>query len=316
LLSVKGEASQRELCQILTLVKVPSVGLCELLVADPVQSALIATQVLYPSDAPSALVQVGPFQMQLAKEAPVLGTSLPLVLVSHGNGSTPWLHRDLASHLVQAGFVVALLTHPGNNRGDNALANTPENLVNRPRHIRLVIDSLFTDLNVGSHLAQADVSVVGHSMGGYTALAVAGGMPYALATTKGPKGTPPSYAPLAPFEVEHDLRVGKLVLLAPATLWFMGEGALANVRVPILMRTGEHDVHTPAKHAEIVKQSLSAGVSLDHKIVPSAGHFAFVSVYPQEMRSPSLAPSQDPEGFDRTSYLPVLFAEIEAFLCS
>jgi predicted dienelactone hydrolase len=209
---------------------------------------------------------------------------------------------------------VALLTHPGNHRGDNTLANTQENLVNRPRHIRLAIDALFSDSNLGSSLAQDSVHIVGHSMGGYTALASAGGRPCALSTTKGPKGNPPTYVPLAPFDVEHDARIVKLVLLAPATLWFMGEGALANVRGPVLMRTGEHDVHTPSKHAEVLKQGLHAGVLLDHKTVPGAGHFAFVSAYPQEMKSKGLAPSQDPEGFERTSYLPVLFAEIEAFL--
>jgi pimeloyl-ACP methyl ester carboxylesterase len=297
-------------------VKTPNVGLRDLNVHDSVQNASIATHVLYPTSAPDALVPVGPFHARLAQDAEVLGEALPLVLVSHGNGSMPWLHRDLAAHLVRAGFVVALLTHPGNNRGDNKLANTPENLVNRPRHIRLAIDALLADPEIGPRVMHTDMSLIGHSMGGYTALAVAGATPFALSITKGPKDTPRHYAPLQPFDVEHDARVGRLVLLAPATLVFMGEGALANVHGPILMRTGEHDVHTPAQHAEIVKQALPSGVHLDHKVVAGAGHFAFVSAYPVELKSPSIAPSQDPDGFDRPAYLPVLFAEIEAFLRS
>jgi pimeloyl-ACP methyl ester carboxylesterase len=290
------------------------VGLRTLDVGDSVQCASVLTHVLYPTTAPDALEATGPFQMRLARDAAIAGASLPLVLVSHGNGSMPWLHRDLAAHLVRAGFVVALLTHPGNNRGDNTLANTPENLVNRPRHIRLVIDALFADPILGPRLAPTEVTVIGHSMGGYTALAVAGGTPFALSTTKGPKGSPPTYAPVAPFDVEHDARVRKLVLTAPAALWFMGDGALAKVRGPILMRTGEQDVHTSAQHAEIVRQGLPVGARLDHKVIAGAGHFAFVSAYPPELKSTSLAPSQDPEGFDRAGYLPVLFAEIEAFL--
>jgi pimeloyl-ACP methyl ester carboxylesterase len=292
----------------------PNIGMRELKVNDSVQNACIVTYVLYPTLAPDALAAAGPFQAQFAKDAEVLGDTLPLVLVSHGSGSMPWLHRDLAAHLVRGGFVVALMTHPGNHRGDNALANTLENLLNRPRHIRLVLDALLEDSQLGARLINTNVSLIGHSMGGYTALAAAGGTPFALSIATGPEGDPPQHVPQQLLGVEHDARVGKLVLLAPATLWFIGEAALANVRGPILMRTGERDALTTAEHAEIVKQGLSKAVAVDHKVVQGAGHFAFVSAYPPELASPSLAPSQDPQGFERAAYLPVLFAEIEAFL--
>ncbi|MDB4996744.1 MAG: hypothetical protein JWM74_4176, partial [Myxococcaceae bacterium] len=151
------------------------------------------------------------------------------------------------------------------------------------------------------------VSVIGHSLGGYTALAVAGGEPSSFAWEKA-EGT------AGPFDVEHDLRVRALVLLAPATAWFMADRALANIDVPILMRTGEKDPHTDAMHGEIVERGLRDRTRLDHKVIPNAGHFAFVSTYPAALESPAIPPSQDPEGFDRAAYLPLLFDEIVTFL--
>jgi predicted dienelactone hydrolase len=275
-----------------------TVGARDLLVDD------IAVRLLYPADAAQAPVAFGPFQLEVAMDAPVVGAGLPLVLVSHGTGSTPWLHRELAAHLARAGFVVALLQHPGNHRGDDHLGGKAINLVNRPRHVRQVADALFASL--GAALAPG-YAVIGHSLGGYTALAVAGGEPTAFAWE-----TPDGAA--GPLVVEHDPRVRAVALLAPATPWFLAEGALAGVHVPVFMRSGAKDPHADAMHARIVAHGLPAGTRLDHAVVPGAGHFAFVSPYPAHLKSPSIPPSQDPDGFDRVAYLPTLFAELTAFL--
>jgi hypothetical protein len=53
---------------------------------------------------------------------------------------------------------------------------------------------------------------------------------------------------------------------------------------------------------------------VDHVVVPGAGHFAFVSPFPPEMVRPGFLPSQDPPGFDRAAYQPVLNGEILGFL--
>lgn len=110
-----------------------------------------------------------------------------------------------------------------------------ENLTNRPRHLRAVIDFACAEWRISS------VAVVGHSLGGYTGLALVGGKP-----TASPHETGGEPEPLA---VEHDDRVQALVLLAPATPWFMLDGALDDVRVPILMLSGEKDEHTTSWHA-------------------------------------------------------------------
>jgi predicted dienelactone hydrolase len=275
-----------------------------LTVADAHAGTAIATHVLYPSAAPERDARMGPYAMSLAPDAEPAGARSPLVVISHGTGGTPLVYRGLAAHLARAGFVVALPTHPGNNRGDDSLANSIENLEGRPRHLRLLIDALFADAALGPRLLPDRVGVVGHSMGGYTALAIAGGRPAARA----PDGASRTLA------VEHDPRVRALVLLAPAVPWFMGPGALARVHVPILMLTGEHDQATSPWHAQVVTRGLPATTRIEHRVVAGAGHFAFLTPFPPERVGPDFPPSQDPPGFDRVAFQETLCADVEAFL--
>ncbi|MGY1593617.1 hypothetical protein ACI79D_16710 [Geodermatophilus sp. SYSU D00708] len=90
------------------------------------------------------------------------------------------------------------------HRDRNDLAGTAEILRNRPGHVRAVMDEVG-----GHHALTAGGGVVGHSLGGYTALAVAGGRPRAF-----PHETPDRQP--APAAVEPDDRVRALVLLNPA----------------------------------------------------------------------------------------------------
>jgi len=150
-------------------------------------------------------------------------------------------------------------------------------------------------------------AVIGHSLGGYTAVAVAGGRPSCFAHET-PAGQSRALA------VARDPRILALVLLAPATPWLMAEGALAEVNVPIFMRTGELDVHAPSFHAEIVLRGVPDRARVDHRVIANAGHFSFQSPFPPAMTRPEFPPSQDPPGFDRAAYQLELQAEVSAFL--
>ncbi len=274
---------------------------------DEVQGARLPVHLFYPTRAVARPERFGPFTLEVATDAPLEAeTPRALVVISHGSRGSPLVHRDLAVHLAHAGFVVALPEHPGDGRSDVSHYGTPQNLENRPRHLRIVLDALFSDAAVGARLASG-VAVVGHSMGGYTALALAGGQPVAL---------PHETADQAfhPVPLTADPRVAALVLLAPAVIWFGREGALAGVLAPILMRTGEKDDLVPAFQTDIVPRGVADPTRVDHRVIPGAGHFSFMSPFPHSMTSPIFPPSQDPEGFDRAAFLPVLHAEIVAFL--
>jgi predicted dienelactone hydrolase len=287
-----------------------AIGCRRLAVTDPVRGGAVPAWALYPAGDPAAerIEQFGPYPLSVAIDAPAAGAGLPVVAISHGNNGSPWTSRDLARHLAGAGFAVLLVEHPGNSRADGSAAGTIANLENRPRQLGLALDALLGEGALAGHLAAGRIGLIGHSIGGYTALALAGGRPTAF-PNESADGQP------RPVPVARDPRIGALVLLAPATVWFMAEGALAGVDLPILMRSGELDtIAPPALHAAIVLRGVADPARVDHRVVRNAGHFSFQSPFPPAMTRPDFPPSQDPPGFDRAAYQPVLHGEVEAFL--
>src|SRR5690242_1644491 len=107
-------------------------------VPDPQGEDPIPVLVMYPSHAAEQPESLGPYTLELSRDAEIAGQDLPLVVISHGSGGSRLSHRTLARHLARNGFVVAIPEHPRNNRNNNELANTAAILANRPRHIRAV----------------------------------------------------------------------------------------------------------------------------------------------------------------------------------
>lgn len=257
---------------------------------------------LYPTHTPASPIPLGPYTLEASPDAPPAPGSHPLVVLSHGSGSTPLVHRQLASHLAQHGYTVALPEHPGNHRNDNTLEGTLANLQNRPRHIRRTLDAVFADPQCQTCVPPGQAAVIGHSMGSYTALAVAGGQPCT------PGGQP--------VAVEHDARIQALVLLAPAAGWFMAPGALRNVHQPILLLAAEHDPITPLRNAEVVRSQVPERSQVRYQQVENAGHFAFLTPFPPALQRPGFAPAEDPPGFDRPAFQQQLQDLVRGFLGS
>ncbi len=276
--------------------------------ADIVQGTNVPLWFLYPTLSPTQTRRFGPYPLDVASDAPIDGDHLPLVVISHGTGGTPWVYRDLAAHLARSGFVVALIEHPGNNRRDDRLAGTAANLANRPRHVRLCLDAAFADTAVGPHLSTDGVALIGHSMGGCTALAVAGGRPTSM-----PHESVDDLAHRV--DVTPDPRVRAIVLFAPALVWFCAEDdALNDVDVPVLLFTGGADDLALGLNSEVVLQGVRDPRRVEHHVVEGGGHYAFLSPFPAAMCDPSFAPSQDPPGFDRAAFHRVMNAEVVGFL--
>ncbi len=61
----------------------------------------------------------------------------------------------------------------------------------------------------------------------------------------------------------------------------------------------------------IIMKGIGDRVPITHETVQNAGHFAFMSPFPAEMSRPDFPPAQDPPGFDRAAYQPILQAKIE-----
>ncbi|WP_281883378.1 alpha/beta fold hydrolase [Paenibacillus sp. YYML68] len=282
-------------------------GYLEVQLFDSSQGIGYPMTVMYPTDQPEQEERLGPYLLGLARDAELSEGELPLVLISHGTGGSPLVYRTLARHLARNGFIVGMPEHPHNNRNDNSLEGTIQNLANRPRHLRLAIDWFFEQETFRRRIQTHAVSVIGHSLGGYTALAVAGGLP-----TSFPQESADGQS--RSIEVVSDDRVSALVLLAPATVWFRADDALRAVHAPILMLDAEKDPYTPSFHAQLVMKGVADPSKVRYRTVDNAGHFSFLSPFPPSMKSPSFLPSQDPPGFDRDSFHEWLNDEVLSFL--
>lgn len=224
-------------------------------VADEEGGVTFPLAIFYPIAAPETEQRLGPYRLALARDAAPGAGPFPLVLISHGSGGSHLAHRTLARHLARNGFVVGMPEHPFNNRNDNSLVDTVENMANRPRHLRAAIDWFFCG-EFASHLQPDTVGLIGHSMGGYTALAAADGR-----ATSFPHEAPDRQR--HQIAVAPDRRIKALVLLAPAAVWFMAPGALHDVRVPVLLLIGERDEATPpAVHGRIIAEGLPGRAKL------------------------------------------------------
>ncbi|RLL48544.1 alpha/beta hydrolase [Oceanobacillus piezotolerans] len=263
--------------------------------------------VMYPTDTHEKEEKIGPYSINVAKEAKPKDAVYPLVLISHGSGRTPLVYRTLAHHLARNGFIVAMPEHPFNNLNDNHLENTIKLLESRPRNITQTIDWFYDDIFLKDCVDFDAISIIGHSMGGYTAIAAAGGIPTTL-----PWETDDQISRI--INVDAEERIKKVILLAPALGWFRNKGAVDKVNLPILMISGEKDEITPSFHAEFLLNGLKNTGKIVHKSIENAGHFSFLSPFPEVMKNPSFPPSQDPSGFNRNLFHQELKSDVLNFL--
>src|SRR5690349_24648625 len=77
---------------------------------------------------------------------------------------SPWVHADLARTLVEAGFVVALPEHQGDNYRDMSKVG-PASWKRRPAEVSRAIDAVSRDARFASLLSADKVGVYGMSAG-------------------------------------------------------------------------------------------------------------------------------------------------------
>ena len=66
----------------------------------------------------------------------------------------------------------------------------------------------------------------------------------------------------------------------------------------------------PYYHARIILDGVPDRTKIQYRVVENAGHFSFLSQFPESMTNATFPPSQDPPGFDRGSFLHALNTEV------
>jgi predicted dienelactone hydrolase len=115
-----------------------AVGFQQVSVPDAVDRP-VSVGIWYPSASPVLQRPLELYSQEVAPDGVVSGDRLPLIVMSHGTGESFSAHYDTAIALAAAGFVVAAVTHTGDNYGDRSYAFTLRNFAGRARHIRQVI---------------------------------------------------------------------------------------------------------------------------------------------------------------------------------
>jgi dienelactone hydrolase len=184
-------------------------------------------------------------------------------MFSHGSGGDPAAYVSLTEYLASHGYIVVAPEHTGNRFVDDyaaaitelgceALQSRPcrdtdaKIAVDRPQDVRFVLDQVLAgNTSVGPAAIDASrIGMYGHSAGGYTTLAVAGGTVSGALPDSRIKAIAPLSPPASVFE-----------FLDPGLVPLTG-----NIEVPTLVSFGEADI---ANGINLVEQGREIFTDLD-----------------------------------------------------
>ena len=268
-------------------------------------------------DGADAPIEVGVWYPATVSQA---GPSLPLVVMSHGNGGVYNGHADTAIALARAGFVAAALTHTGDNYRDKSRAT---DVAERPRQLHVLIDYMVDEWRSHGRIDAGRIGAFGFSSGGFTVLVAAGGEP--RLSRVGPHcaahpeffdcqliGRQPPQVDAATGHWTHDARIRAVVAAAPALGYTFGRDGLAKVTQPVQLWRAENDRVLPHPfYAQAVNDALPSPP--DFHVVARADHFDFMPPC-----SPSLAANapmicRPTPGVDRATFHDTFNRDIVAF---
>ena len=194
----------------------------------------------------------------------------PLVIFSHGfAANAPW-YNTIIEHYASYGFIVIAPEHT--EHFDPEWSDLWSSSIDRPRDIKQTLDYAEQITASGGALAglidMQHVAVVGHSYGGYTALAMAGAQ-YDLAAYNArcaalPENDPNQFlcTPLVPKEADMAARAGldpmpeglwpsfgdpRVTVIIPmaSDSYLFDKAGLAKITLPMMLIGGTADTGTP-----------------------------------------------------------------------
>lgn len=238
---------------------------------------------------------------------PAVNGPRPLIVISHGSIGTMSGHRDTAEALAEAGFVVAALTHPGDNPQDMSRTWC---LTDRAPQVSALIDYLTADWPQAAMIDGSRIGAFGFSAGGFTVASLIGARSdpqtiidhcadhpdFLLCTLMGPDGIDPDSWQAGGY----DARVRAGVIAAPGFGFSFSDESLEGITAPVqLWQAGADQILNAPWHVEPIRDRLP-GVEF-HR-VDGALHHDFMAPCGPELRAavPELCRSNP--GFERAAF--------------
>ncbi len=285
----------------------------------------IAASVWYPAAAPTYRGLVG-------DSAIFMGTSVysgakpakgryPLMLLSHGSGGNMNNISWLASALAQRGILVLAVNHPGSMSGDSSPRQSLL-LDKRAADLVAALDYLLADSTFSALIDPAHISVAGFSLGGATALGLAGARfdrskyrDYCLSVGKQAQdcaflakgGVDLTQLPAGFAADVYDKRISKIVAIDPGWTYAISNESAAAMKRPILLiNLGDKDRWKTVDVGPNGSNLLGRVSSARYAVVAPASHFTFLAqCKPAAKRlleeEHDDAVCDDPEGAERAS---------------
>jgi len=245
----------------------------------------------------------------------------PLILLSHGNGGTAPSLAWFAAGMAARGYIVAGVNHPGNSALEPKTVQGSTLWSQRARDLSVVLDALLADAQFARRLDPERVGAAGFSLGGYTVIALAGGIvapavfgvscrdckpppefPDLVERTEALQRADPAYAAALRGSATsvREPRVRAVFAIAPGLAQVMTSESLAAITLPVAIVAGAGDTVVPPEfNANFYAAKIPHAVLT---IFPgSIGHFTFVDVCTAAGRDALPQFCVDAPGVDRSA---------------
>jgi predicted dienelactone hydrolase len=231
----------------------------------------------------------------------------PVLLLSHGSTALSLELMWLGYYFAQRGYIVAAVDHHGNTIAEGVRNMVPQAFLipgERALDLSAVLDKLLSDPEFGLHIDRGRIFAAGHSAGGSTVVALAGGrfdMAHLQAFCVSPQadnGCEPHDMIAAALARVQDLertdpvvqaamsrqnrsfadpRIKGVFAMAPAIGEAFTEATVSGIRIPVDIVVGRTDTVTPpATNAErLAKLIKGAKFTV---LSGNAGHMVFGSL--------------------------------------
>lgn len=226
-------------------------------------------------------------------------SKFPVLVISNGLGAHPDRFRNLAQHLASYGFAVAIPDHPGSSHqrqkeyfaGLYSLNEENFNVtefIDRPLEVTFLLNELerLNQIEFKGQLNLEQVGVFGYSIGGSTALALAGAEINFDQLEKDCNIKSLEYISLRLVDISlryqcralelpresfrlRDERIKAAFVFVPFSKGLFGQAGMSRVNIPILWEATDQDILTPLLVEQI--PSFASLTSADKYLIVTKG---------------------------------------------